>query len=128
MRQATMKITTLLEILAGNLHPAMVKVLSFVINLWPEAYIRITSMNRSRAENKAAGAKSLIHVIGPPWRSVDIGGALLKQEEIDHIADLVNEAFSYDPKRPGKYKVAYGAKHGSGKHLHLQVHDNTRRN
>ncbi len=124
-RQVSMKVTTLLELLAGNIHPALLKVLGFVLNLWPEATIRLGDLNRSKAENKSAGAKSMIHVVGPPWRALDIGGKYLEQEDLERMEAIINDAFAYDPKRGQRYKVAYAKPHGNGKHVHLQVHDNT---
>ena len=43
------------------------------------------------------------------------------------ITDEINKYWIYDPERPEK-KVAIYHDAGSGKHIHLQVHPNTRRN
>lgn len=44
------------------------------------------------------------------------------------IEDDINSKWEYDPKRPGRYKVAMIHKVGDGGfHFHIQVHNNTRR-
>lgn len=122
---AQMKATTLLEIVAGNLHPMLKKVLVQAVNLWPEETVRFTSLNRSREEDRRLGASG-IHSAGPPWRALDIGGRFVEQEQINEVAAVLNDIWEYDHTRP-HLKVAVANQHGTGRHLHLQVHDNTGR-
>jgi len=87
----------------------------------------VTSVHRSKEQNDLAGAKSLIHVVGPPYRAMDISlrGLTGGQEKAEAICELLNDLWVYDYTRPTK-PVAYAKPHGTGPHIHLQVHPNTR--
>ena len=57
-----------------------------------------------------------------PLRAVD---ERCRNDEVGFaIESWVNERYVYDPKRP-KMKVCMYHDVGRGKHLHIQVHDNT---
>lgn len=101
------------------------------LDSWPEAFARIVSIHRTDAENKAAGAKSEIHVVGPPYRALDLGAPLVpggtpddRWAAVAAIAEPLNSLWVYDPSRPSML-CAYADPHGTGPHLHLQVHPAT---
>ena len=110
-----------------NLEPRLLALFSHLVNLWPDGTIRITSIHRSKAQNELAGAKSLIHVVGPPYRAIDVSirGLTGSQDKAQAMCDLLNDIFVYDPQRPDK-PVAYCKPHGTGPHIHLQVHPRTK--
>jgi hypothetical protein len=86
--------------------------------------ITITSVYRTPREDELLGG-SRIHCQAP-HRAVDI-----RTRDVDDrlVADLdrhLDDGWVYCPDRP-KLTVSYGAKHGSGPHLHLQVSPTTRR-
>lgn len=74
--------------------------------------------------------RSGIHAVPPPYRALDGSGRNLARnrpaqwEVCGKIATAVNRFFVYDPRRPEKL-VAVGAKHGTGPHVHFQVHPRT---
>ena len=73
-----------------------------------------------------------IHCQPPPYRALDLSircvysGERLDDREIQRLADHVNLEWAYDPARPGIF-CAVARPHGTGPHLHLQVHPATRR-
>lgn len=86
--------------------------------------LQITSIYRTPREDELLGG-SRVHCQAP-HRAIDV-----RTRDIDpkFVADLdrhLDESWVYDPGRP-KLTVSYGAKHGSGPHLHLQVCNETRR-
>lgn len=88
---------------------------------WPiDKRFVITSIARTLAENARAGAKTLIHVVGPPWRAVDVSARDIEQATVSMVAALVNRRWTYDPDRP-KIPICYSDPHGTGPHLHFQV-------
>jgi hypothetical protein len=119
-------IPIMVEILRGNVNPVLARIIIDVLGLSPEAIVRFTDLNRTLQENEDAGAKSLVHVVGPPWRALDIGGRYMTEDEMDFMCDAINAIYVYDPRRPKK-PVAYCKPHGKGPHVHVQVHPNTRR-
>lgn len=125
MTTVTMSFKCLMEM--QSLEPRLLSLFSNMVNLWPDGYLRVTSINRSKKQNELSGAKSLIHVVGPPYRAMDISihGLTGGQEKAQEMCDLLNDIFVYDPQRPTK-PVAYCKPHGTGPHIHLQVHPRTR--
>lgn len=110
-----------------SMHPSLEKVFFTLCQVWPFATtLRITSMNRSKLADEKLGASG-IHSDGPPWRAMDVGGAELDQDHLDKIAEFVNTVWMYDRNRPN-LKCAVSKPHGTGKHIHLQVHKRTERN
>jgi len=59
-----------------------------------------------------------------PCRGIDIRSRIFKRP--DRVANYINMAWQYDPERPNK-KVAIFHDAGSGNHIHLQCHANTKR-
>lgn len=85
----------------------------------------VTSMWRTRAENKVAGAKTLVHC-QKPIRAADIRIRDQNPEVVEMVGKALNGMFQYDPKQP-RLSVALWRLHGTGPHIHLQVHANTKR-
>ncbi len=59
-----------------------------------------------------------------PCRAIDIRSRTYKNPE--RIVEEINDRWIYDPARPEK-KCAMVHDVGQGKHIHFQVHPNTRR-
>ena len=106
--------------------PLLRKIVLAAVEYWPAGRgpVRITSIWRTAAEEAAAGGKSGIHCAPAPYRACDLGARELTQDEIIAICTAVNDFWEYDPQRQEKV-VAYGAVHGSGPHIHCQVHPNS---
>lgn len=99
----------------GKLKRPLIEILKDVMSLWPVDTIEISSAFR---ENDTG-----VHGV---WRGLDIRTIILPKghEQVYPIAEQINNKWIYDPSRPHKV-VAYAALHGTGYHLHLQVHDRT---
>lgn len=111
-----------------DVHLLLQTIVYEVADLWWDDDIEMGDIHRTQAENDAVGSKSTVHVVGPPFRAVDIrtrieGGDF--QAKADAVAAKINARWIYDPARP-KMVVAYSDVHGTGPHLHVQVHPNTR--
>ncbi len=112
----------------------LVEIVDDALRVWPVLRCYAGSIWRSEAENSGAGAKSLIHVVEPHTglRAVDLGGrntgpTLDKQwGACARVASAINRKWVYDPRRPDMV-VAYAARHGTGPHVHCQVHPRTRK-
>lgn len=102
--------------------------LSLVERYWPDPTkpARVTCIFRTQAEEIAAGGKTGIHTLSPPYRAIDFGAREFTQAQIDAAAEKLNADWIYDPARPGKL-VCFAAPHGDGPHFHLQVHPSTRK-
>lgn len=85
---------------------------------------RVVCIHRTPEEERAAGGQTGIHTQGPPHRAIDVGGANLTQAQIDLACRAINLRWEYDSERPTK-QVAFGVPHGTGPHIHLQVHPAT---
>lgn len=112
-----------------DLDPRLYEILlSLVERAWPNATVaaRVTCIFRTAAEEIAAGGKSGIHTVPPPYRAVDIGAKEFTQAQIDTAAKWVNDRWSYDPYRPNLL-CCFAVPHGTGLHFHLQVHRLTAR-
>lgn len=81
----------------------------------------VTSCLRTAAEDAALGGSG-IHVTG---RAVDVSARSIPERLVKAVTDWVNARWQYDPQRPQK-TVCYSAPHGTGPHLHFQVHERTR--
>ena len=84
-----------------------------------------SSIYRTIAENRAAGAKTIVHVT-VPHRAQDIDTKAVNTSLVSLVVDRLNAAWCYDHTRPS-LPVAFARPHGTGPHIHLQVHPNTRR-
>ena len=80
----------------------------------------------TRIAERDANQKTEVHTDGPPHRAIDFRISHLPWQTAERIAGKINAAFQYDPTRPDKH-VAVLHDAGSGNHLHVQVHPNTRR-
>ncbi len=84
-----------------------------------------SSIYRTIAENRAAKAKTLVHVT-KPHRGQDIDTRQVSPAIVALATERLNAKWHYDPTRPA-LDVAVSRPHGTGPHIHLQVHPNTRR-
>ncbi len=94
--------------------------------VWPPTDLIVGDIHRTEAENQAAEAKTPIHVVGPPYRAIDVRVINLEnpQASADAIGARINARYVYDLSRPTMV-VAYTVPHGTGPHVHLQVCDKT---
>lgn len=103
--------------------------LAFCALVWPDGEdLVIGDIHRTDEENVAAEAKTPIHVVGPPFRAIDVRVTQLPgdpQANADAIGAKIRDRYVYDPDRPTMV-VAYTQPHGNGPHVHLQSHQNTR--
>ena len=81
----------------------------------------VTSCLRTAEEDRAAGGHG-IHVTG---RAVDVGARAIPDTLVKAVTDWVNARWQYDPVRPN-LTVCYSEPHGTGPHMHFQVHERTR--
>lgn len=81
----------------------------------------VTSIWRSVQENALAEAKTQIHCF---WRAIDFRTKDRPESDVVTATRWINERWVYDASRPD-LPVAYSAPHGTGLHLHLQVHSAT---
>lgn len=83
---------------------------------------QVTSIYRTPEEEAALGVEtSGIHTVGPPYRAVDLSTPAWEDPEILRVVTQVNQHWLYDPRRP-ELQVAVYQPHGTGAHVHLQVH------
>lgn len=87
----------------------------------------VDSIWRSEAEEddisrRTGTATSRIHTA---WRAIDLSVSDAPAGAQQAVETAVNSLYEYDPARPAML-VAYGAPHGTGPHIHLQVHPSTR--
>lgn len=110
-----------------SIHPTLGKVFWTLLNLWPDEFLLVTSIARTWRQDKEIGGSG-VHASGPPWRAMDISIRTLTggQAKAETLAERINEIWAYDPNRP-HLNVCVAKPHGTGPHIHLQVHPNTRR-
>jgi len=106
--------SVLLSLLSIEYDPKLIEILTWLAGKYPEQII-ITCGYR-------AGDKGVHGTI--PCRAVDIRSWTFKHP--DRVTNYINYEWVYDSERPGK-KVAIFHDAGSGLHIHLQVHRNTRK-
>lgn len=82
----------------------------------------VTSIWRSPAED-AALEGSGVHT---EWRALDIRTRDVSAQVVADVTRWINDRWKYDPTRPD-LRVAISEPHGTGPHLHLQVHERTTR-
>ena len=112
----------------SSLHPKLRQVVDDVMDVWPNKTLIIISIYRSKAKDKQIGGSGVHSTT--PHRAIDARIANLKdgfQEKADEVADVINTIWSYDPSRRNLH-LAIAKLHGTGPHLHLQVHPRTKRN
>lgn len=108
-------------------HSTLQDVLRHLAARWPSGKdLIVGDIHRTAAEEIAAGGKSGVHVAGPPYRATDVRVSNLDapQTMADVLGDYVNAKYIYDPARPALL-VAVTSPHGTGPHIHLQVHPAT---
>ena len=108
----------------SSLDTKLRQVVEDLMDVWPAKNMVITSIYRTPEEDAALGASG-IHSCDP-HRAIDIRITNLSggQEKADEVAGVINSIWQYDPNRTN-LKVAVSKLHGSGPHLHVQVHPNT---
>jgi hypothetical protein len=108
-----------------DLDPTLAQVFWTLLNLWPDATMVVTSIGRTWKQDREIGGSG-VHAAGPPWRAMDISIRTLTggQAKAEELAERINEIWQYDPRRPQK-PVCYAKPHGTGPHIHLQVHPQT---
>ena len=90
--------------------------LSILLAWWYDKFPKKTIITESwRPARHPGDLHSLV-----PYRAIDLRSWIFSNPVA--IADMVNEAWIYDPQRPSKKCCVY---HGEAKHFHLQVHPNT---
>lgn len=123
-----------------DIEPRLVAIVTAtVMPLWPARVLRVTDIGRTEAERVALEARtgqrvSRVHVhrltdaegVDRYWRAIDLAWDDVPRSSWSEIGRAVNAAWEYDPRRPDK-ECALWADHGTGPHLHLQVHPFTRR-
>lgn len=113
-----------------QLDSRLLEVVDLCLEEWPVPRCIVSSIWRSEGENVTVGAASRIHVVGPPYRAIDLSGRNLgvtddkRWKACQRVGAIVNGMWEYDPERPGKV-VAYVKRHGTGAHVHLQIHPRT---
>ena len=98
-----------------------------LMDIWPIDEIYITCIYRTPEEDKKLHASGVHATI--PHRAIDVRITTLPgdyQLLANKISNDLNARWSYDFTRP-RLKVAYTKPHGTGPHIHLQVHYQTRR-
>lgn len=91
----------------------------------------ITSVYRNRREDIAVGGTGRgVHTL---WRAVDIRTRDVRARLVADLKMQLDARWIYDPTRldpttgQSTYPLAYAKPHGTGPHLHLQVHPRTGR-
>jgi hypothetical protein len=110
------------------LHQKLREVLRDALVRWPDDCAEVTCIFRGPSEDKKLGGSG-VHATPPPYRAIDLrvrdwGPGF--QQRAEQLAAELNSLWVYDPSRP-HLNVAVGKPHGTGPHLHLQVHPATRR-
>lgn len=111
-----------------GLHPTLRELLDdfackAVAAAWKK--IVVTSIYRTVEENRAARATTLVHC-QTPHRAIDIRIRDVPAAIVASVGQSLVDEWEYDRRQP-RLNVALWKLHGSGPHLHLQVHPNTRR-
>lgn len=85
--------------------------------------LRCTSLGRTAREDKDLGGSG-VHVDFTScggWRAIDFS---MRWDRVLRVAAVVNRKLIYDPLRP-HLQVVVTRRHGTGPHLHAQVHPRT---
>ncbi len=109
-----------------HMYETLVDVVNDALAHWPEEFMVVTCIYRPREEDKAIGGSGIHSSI--PHRAIDLRVKNFEgdfQAKADSVAASLNALWTYDPTRP-HLKVAISKLHGSGPHIHLQVHPKTR--
>ena len=81
---------------------------------------RVTCIYRTPQEDRELEGTG-VHVA---WRAVDVRTNDVPAADVQAVTDWINARWIYDPSRPN-LPVAYSKPHGTGPHLHIQVHQAT---
>jgi hypothetical protein len=105
-------IEVLRALMGVNYHPRMLDLL-----LWVDGEFQHTIITSGYRHGRGS-----VHNL-VPCRGVDLRSWVF--EDPQDVTDKINEHWEYDPERPDK-QCAILHDTGSGNHIHLQVHPNTR--
>ena len=109
---------------SGRLSPVLIAVLAdaaeFALGRLGWA-LKLTEVWRSPGADKKLGGSG----VHPAWRAVDIRTRDVPGPHVESVVKWINSRWQYDPLRPWM-QVAYHKPHGTGPHIHLQVHARTR--
>ena len=115
----------------GRCTPELQEIFHQLAMIWHDDFnIYTTCIFRSPAES--IPGESGVHNAGPPYRAIDVRirnlcrDPELAQAHADCLAEILNNTWAYDPTRP-QLRVAIAKLHGTGPHIHLQVHPRTAR-
>lgn len=82
----------------------------------------VTCIYRTKAEDDELEGTG----VHSAWRALDVRTKDVDRDAVEDAVEHLNAEWVYDPRRL-RLSVAYAKPHGSGPHLHLQVHPSTRR-
>lgn len=108
-----------MELELARIHPMLKEVLTDLEFVWGRELF-ITSVERKAGEAGKMGAHSP-HT-ARPCRGTDIRTRNVAKDDVEYAAAYINRRWAYDPVRPKKVVALI-----ESDHLHMQVHDNTRR-
>ena len=103
----------LMQLMTMEYHPRLVMIVAYITDMWDRTVI--TSAYR--------GGDKGVHGTDP-CRAVDIRSWIFSNPT--KVTARINQDWEYDPERP-EMIVALYHDIGKGEHIHLQVHNNTRR-
>ena len=103
----------LMQLMTMEYHPRLVMIVAYITDMWDRTVI--TSAYR--------GGDKGVHGTDP-CRAVDIRSWIFSNPE--KVVGRINQDWEYDPERPEMIVALYHDA-GSGNHIHLQAHNNTRR-
>ena len=113
--------------------PILREVVLSGLQRWPVRSLIVPAGGIHRPQDGGVPGRSGIHAAGPPYRALDGSGRNVVPVKptqaaqwavCSKIAMHVNRLWVYDPRRP-QFQVAVGKKHGTGPHVHFQVHPRT---
>lgn len=111
------------EWLSGNIDPDLAAIFLKAAR-YANAVLKfqplITSIFRSKTEDFNLDGTG-VHCA---WRAIDIYADSWIDTRAAAVADFINTRYIYDPSRP-TMSVALFKPHGSGPHVHFQVHPHT---
>lgn len=113
-----------------HLAPALLDIVSELIDSWPTQALIVTSIYRTPQEEELIRARtgykpSGVHAAGPPFRAIDFSVRGVEPEsEVERVAAHINSIWIYDPSRP-RMDCVVTKLHGTGPHVHVQVHPST---
>ncbi len=107
--------SVLMQLLTMEYHPKLVMIMAYITDMWDRTVI--TCAYR--------GGDKGVHGTDP-GRGIDIRSWVFSNP--DKVVDRINLDWQYDPERINLRVALHHENRGApGKHIHIQVHDNTQR-